>query len=295
MDVHLRDLRYFVTVAEELSFTAAAARLHVAQPTLSKQVRQLEATLRVPLFTRDRRRVALTEAGAVLLPQARDLLAGWDRTLGEVRQAAARTQRVLRIGVLTSIGRQLYPVVAKLFAAAEPGWQLSLETSPWTEATAGLADNRTDVALLWLPFDENDLAYPVLFTEPRWVAMPICHALATRAEVDFAELLDEPFVALPLQAGALREFWLASAERAGRPARIGHEVSSPDEAFEAVASGLGICLIAEGNATIYRRPDIVCRPVRGIPPCQLAVAWRRQDSRPAVQAFVAACRQATDT
>lgn len=292
MDVHLRDLRYFVAVAEELSFTAAATRLHVAQPTLSKQIRQLEVTLRTQLFNRDRRQIALAEAGEALLPQARLLLAGWDLAATEVAQATASSRKVLRIGALTSIGRQFYPVVARLFAAAEPGWQLSLEAHPWGEATAGLADNRTDAALVWLPLPGEDIAHHVLFTEPRWVAMPVGHRLADRDEVAFGELVDEPFVALPPEAGELREFWLATAERTGRPARIGHEVAGPDAAFEAVASGLGVCLLAEGNVTIYRRPDIVWRPVLGVSPCRLAVAWRRDDGRQVVRTFVEACQQA---
>ncbi|MBV9848031.1 MAG: LysR family transcriptional regulator [Kutzneria sp.] len=292
MDVHLRDLRYFVAVAEELSFTAAASRLHVAQPTLSKQIRQLETTLRAQLFARDRRQVVLTEVGAVLVPWARRLVADWERARTEVADAVAAGSKTLRIGALTSIGRELYPRVAKAFAESEPQWRLNLEAHSWDDVTAGLADGGVDVAIVWLPVPDPDIGYHVLFTEPRWVALPPCHRLADRNEVNFAELLDEPFIALPAEAGELREFWLATEERAGHPVRIGREVVSTDAAFEAVASGAGVCLLAEGNVAIYRRPDIVCRPVAGVSPCQLAVAWRRGDNRSVVRAFVAACRQA---
>src|SRR5262245_36062730 len=109
MDAHLRDLRYFLAVAEQLNFTRAADRLPLSQPALSKQIHGLEAALRVRLFDREPRQVKLTAAGGVLQSAARRLLADWDSTLVEVADAAAQEARVLRIGTLTAIGRQLYP------------------------------------------------------------------------------------------------------------------------------------------------------------------------------------------
>jgi DNA-binding transcriptional LysR family regulator len=111
MDAHLRDLRYFVAVAEELNFTRAAERLHLSQPALSKQIRGLEATLRAQLLRRDRRQVELTAAGAALHAVARSLLQDWDDGVAVVGDAAAQDARVLRAGTLTSIGRALYPAI----------------------------------------------------------------------------------------------------------------------------------------------------------------------------------------
>src|SRR5690606_29677919 len=104
MDVHLRDLRYFTAVAEELSFTRAAERLHVSQPALSKQIRGLERALRATLFDRDRRQVRLTPAGQALLGTARRVLAEWDDGTTAVADAVAQQQRTLRVGTLTAIG-----------------------------------------------------------------------------------------------------------------------------------------------------------------------------------------------
>jgi DNA-binding transcriptional LysR family regulator len=291
MDVHLRDLRYFVAVAEEESFTRAAGRLHVSQPALSKQIRQLELALRATLLDRDGRGVRLTEAGALLLPRARALLADWDGTAGAVAAASMRQRRTLRVGLQTSLGRDLYPAVSQRFAARQPGWRLVLRYGDWSDPTAGLAGEAVDAAFLWLPVPAG-IEYRVLVREPRWVALPADHPLADRAEVDFADLADEPWVVLPAAAGPARDFWLAADARAGRPARIGAEVSTPDETFEAIASGHGVHLLAAGNAVIYARPGITCRPVRGLSPCELAVAWRSGDDRPAVGAFVAACAEA---
>src|ERR671931_2722555 len=107
MDVHLRDLRYFVAVAEELHFTRAAERLHVSQPALSKQIRLLERHLRAPLFVREPRSVRLTPVGAELLAHARDVLDRWDAGLAVVNEVAASDRRVLVVGIHTSVGRDL--------------------------------------------------------------------------------------------------------------------------------------------------------------------------------------------
>jgi DNA-binding transcriptional LysR family regulator len=293
MDVHLRDLRYFVAVAEEASFTHAAERLHVSQPGLSKQLRQLERSLGATLLLRDRRGVSLTAAGAALLPEARRLLGAWDAVAGVVETAGAQERSELRVGLQTGLGRGLYPAVARRFAALQPGWRVALRLRGWSDPSAGLRDHTTDAAFLWLPVPDG-LEARVLLVEPRWVALSAGHRLAARAEIDFAELLDEPFVALPAPAGPLRDFWLAAAERGGRPARVAVEAATPDETFEAVAAGAGIHLLAAGNVPLYTHPDVVCRPVSGLSPCGLAIAWRRGDRRRPVRAFVRACAEVAD-
>ncbi|MDN3356017.1 LysR substrate-binding domain-containing protein [Actinomadura sp. DC4] len=284
MDAHLRDLRYFVAVAEELSFTKAAAeRLFISQPALSKQIRQLESVLRVRLFDRDRRTVALTKAGEALLPRARKLLAQWEETRRAVTGAARET--TLTVGFQTRPGRGLIPGVT----ARMVGWKLLFRQVSWRDATAGLASSEVDVAIAWLPVpDDGRLAWRVVATEERWVALPAGHRLASRADVALADLTDEPFIALPAAAGPLRGFWLAADERGTAP-RVVAEAETAEETFEAVASGLGVALLAAGNAEIYRRDDVVFRPVRDLSPSSLAVVWRTDDTRPAIRTFVEAC------
>jgi DNA-binding transcriptional LysR family regulator len=121
MDVHLRDLRYFVAVAEELSFTRAAKRLYVSQPVLSKQIRQLERNLRATLLRRDSRGVTLSPAGLALLPHAQRLLKEWSEAADEAVAADAQDHRVLRVGLQTSIGRDLYPAASAALRRAGRG------------------------------------------------------------------------------------------------------------------------------------------------------------------------------
>lgn len=289
MDVHLRNLRYFVAVADELHFTRAAERLHVSQPALSKQVRQLERELRFPLFRRDRRRVELSDAGNALLPVARQLLAEWDEGLKAAAERASEEGKVLRVGFQTSVGGGLYQEIASRFAEENPGWRLALRLHAWSDPTGGLLDESADVAFLWLPTGAEDrIEIRPLRNERRFVALPVGHRLAGRKALQLADLLDEPFIALPPEAGALRDYWLALDERGGRPAVIGGEAATPDETFESVATGHGVVLLAEGNTTVYARPGLVYRPVLDLTPCRLAIAWRRGDARGAVRGFVRA-------
>lgn len=288
MDVHLRDLRYFVAVADELSFTAAAARLHVSQPGLSKQVRQLERDLRATLLHREPRGVRLTVAGAALLPEARRLVEAWAAVTREVRAADAADRGELRVGLQTGIGRGLYPAAVHRFAGLRPGVRPVLGLRGWDDGGVGLLDGHSDVAIAWLPLPDG-VDHQVLVTEPRLVAFHCDHRLADKEMIDVADLLDEPFVAPPETAGPMREFWLAIPERHGHPVRIGAEAATPDEAFEAVAAGLGVHLVAAGNAALYRRASIACRLVTGVPPAQLVVAWRHGDRRGPVRDFVTAC------
>jgi DNA-binding transcriptional LysR family regulator len=295
MDAHLRDLRYFVAVAEELHFGRAAERLHLSQPALSKQIRALETTLRAPLFRRDRRRVELTAAGTVLYAVARDLLRDWDDGIAVVADAAAQEARVLRVGTLTSIGRALYPAIIDHFAKRQPGWQVELRSFGWGDATGGLRDQAADAAFVWLPVDDPLIDCEVLAVERRFVALSAGHPLAGRSSVGFGEIAGEPVAALPASAGPARDFWLAVSARGGLPARVAAEVSTADEVFEIVASGAAIVLLAEGNAAVYARPGIVCVPVSDLAPARLAIAWRRGDRRLAVRDFVRACRDAAGT
>jgi DNA-binding transcriptional LysR family regulator len=288
MEAHLRDLRYFQAVAEELHFTRAAERLFISQPALSKQIRLLERQLGVRLFDRDPRGVRLTAAGKALADNTETVLVGWEQALEACHDAATEAASILVVGIQTSIGRDLQRRAAAEFATRQPGWRLIPRLFPWEDPTAGLADHSSDVALLWLPVpDEPRLATTVLFTEPRWVALPEDHPLAAFETVPFDALLDEPFIALPKSSGQLRDYWLAVDHRPrGSRVRIGAEARNADETFELIAAGVGIVLLAAGNALIYDRPGIVCRPVHGLSPSQLAIARRHDDRRIPVRDFI---------
>ncbi|MEW2519475.1 LysR family transcriptional regulator [Actinacidiphila alni] len=299
VDVHGRDLRYFLAVAEELHFTRAAERLFVSQPALSKQVRALESQLGIALFVRAPRGVSLTAAGAALVPHARRVLGAWDEAWAAVEEARAAERGTLTVGMSTSPGRGgLLPAIRSRFTAAHPEATVRLRQVSWDDPTAGLADGGSDVAFVWLPLPGQERYDSlVVAEEPRLVALPDTHPLAARtpvgAPVDFADLLDEPFLALPAAAGPLRDYWLATDARSGRPARIGAEVASTEETYEALVAGLGVVLLAAGNAPLVTLGGVTTRPVRGVSPSRFALAWPRDTPRPLIRGYVRACRRAT--
>ncbi|MFD7565353.1 LysR family transcriptional regulator [Streptomyces tendae] len=293
MDVDTRLLRYFATVAEEGSLTRAAQRLYVSQPALTKQIRQLESALGVPLFTRSRSGMALTEPGRALAARVPALLAGWQAALRETRSAARRADRILRVGFLASAANEAtQPIIAE-FARRRPDWWAEMRQAAWSNPTAGLADSDVDVALVRLPFPgQEKLRVVELFSEPRCVALPETHPLAGRETIDFRELWDEPFVAAPPETGPWREYWLAADERDGHPVRIGAVTEQPDDWLTAIANGYGVALAPESAARFYTRPGVVHRPVTGVAPSRVAVAWApADDADPVVRDFVRCCRE----
>ena len=138
MDVHGRDLRYFVAVAEDLHFTRAAERLFISQPALSKQIRMLERQLGAPLFDRGRDGVRLTPVGEALLPHARAVLAAWDRGRTEAEQAKRRQQATLVAGMSTSPGRGgLLAAIRSRFSDLQPAATVELRQASWGGRAAG--------------------------------------------------------------------------------------------------------------------------------------------------------------
>ncbi|MEU6603519.1 LysR family transcriptional regulator [Streptomyces shenzhenensis] len=291
MDVDTRLLRSFVAVADTGSLTRAAERLFLSQPALTKQIKQLETRLGVRLFTRSRAGMALTEPGRTLAARAPALLADWDRLLRETKGAADRAARVLRVGFMASAANEATQHIVAEFARRRPGWRADMRQAAWSDPTAGLADGDTDVALLRLPFPGQDaLRVAVLFSEPRWIALPAGHPLGTRDLIPFRDLWDEPFVAAPPESGAWRDHWLAVGEREGHPVRIGAVTDRPDDWLSAIANGYGIALAPESAARYYARPGVVYRPVSGVSPSRIGVAWApADDTDPVVQDFVRAC------
>ncbi|MFG2125481.1 LysR family transcriptional regulator [Streptomyces sp. NPDC048710] len=291
MDVDTRLLRSFLAVAEDGSLTRAAERVHVSQPALTKQIRQLETQLGVRLFDRSRAGMALTGPGRELARLAPKVLTAWDGARRATRAADRQASRVLRVGFLASAANEATQEIVAAFGRSRPGWRAELRQAAWTNPSAGLATGDVDVALLRLPFPGQDaLRVEPLFSEPRRVALPATHPLAARDTIAFRELWDEPFVAAPQETGAWRDHWLAADEREGHPVRVGAVTEQPDDWLNAIANGYGIALAPQSAARFYARPGVVYRPVTGVSPTQVGVAWAPTDDRnPVVQDFVRCC------
>jgi DNA-binding transcriptional LysR family regulator len=291
MDVDTRLLRYFSAVAADGNLTHAAERLSVSQPALTKQIKQLESQLGVQLFTRSRAGMILTAAGLALASTTPVVLAEWDKTLRETKTAASAAARVLRVGFMSSAANEATQLIIAAFARLRPDWRVDLRQAAWSDPTAGLGSGDADVALLRLPFPgQEHVRVDVLLTEPRWVALPASHPLTAQAEIAFHQLWDEPFVAAPAESGWWRDYWLATSEREGHPVRIGAVTNQPDAFLTLIANGSGIALTPASAARYYARPGITYRPVIGVSPSQVGVAWPlANDGNPVIQDFVRCC------
>jgi DNA-binding transcriptional LysR family regulator len=286
VDVHVRDLRYFLAVAAEGNFTRAAQALYVSQPALSKQIRALERQLRVPLFDRHHRDLRLTRAGRQLVPRAEEIVGTWDTARAELARTAACS---LVVGMHTSPGRGLLPDVRARLRQGCADAEIELRQMPWADPTAGLGDRTTDVAFVWLPLPQPPYRWITIAREARLVALARGHRLAGRRSVSMADLLDEPFLALPESAGALRDHFLALDARGDHPVRVAATINDTEETYEAVAAGVGVCLLAAGNAPILARGDVVMPVVDDLPPSELVLAWHERQRPPLLEAFVETC------
>ncbi|HEY8583305.1 MAG TPA: LysR family transcriptional regulator [Capillimicrobium sp.] len=293
--MELRQLRYFVAVAEERSFTRAAERLHVAQPALSVQVRRLEGELGVDLVDRSRRTIRLTDAGEVLLAEARRLLSGLDQTVELVRRTGAGDVGRIAVGFVPSAANEALPPLLRRYGAAHPGVRVDLQELAPDALVRGLHEGRLDVCFLYLPFDDATLATAVVAREAFVAALPSDHPLAgdgEDAELDVGALAGQPFV-LPARHGmpGLHAQVLALCREAGfSPRAVQEEVWLVQTMIGLVAAGVGVALVPD-SARALRRRGVVYRPLRdggGEHVVELAAVWRRDDPSPLVRAFVGA-------
>jgi DNA-binding transcriptional LysR family regulator len=268
--MELRQLRYFVAVAEELHFRRAAARLHMSQPPLSNQVRLLEEELGCPLMIRSRRRVELTPAGAAFLQDARTLLADLDDAVQRAQRIHAGQAGTLRISFVGSALLSLVPEVVRRYRAARPDVELQLRERSTEEQLRELRGGTIDVALVPLPVDAPDLRTEVLRRERTVAALPATHPLAQLKRVPLRSLAAEPLVMFPReQAPGLHDRLLASLSAPDLRPSVAQYAPETQTIIGLVAAEIGVALV---QASVQRLalPGVTYRPVRGAPTIELA-------------------------
>jgi DNA-binding transcriptional LysR family regulator len=268
--VHLRDIEYFVAVAEELHFGRAADRMFVAQPSLSRQIARLEADLGVRLLQRDRRTVALTEAGRVLKIEADKLLRAWDSAVKATTAAGRTEQQILTLGTNVALGGELVAAISEGLHRRFAEWRVRVVAIPFGDASAGLLSGKTQVGIVWPPFPGlEQLNSRALTSQQRVLTLSSRHPLAVSADqpIEYPQIADLPFVRVRGQRSVERE-WLM------KPDAFHPDASTPDEWFDIIATGEAVGITTVDTARRYRRDDIVYRPLLGIEPARPQVAWR---------------------
>jgi DNA-binding transcriptional LysR family regulator len=284
MTVELRHLRVFLAIAEEGTITAAAARLHLTQPAVSRTLRQLETHLGVSLIDRSTHHLAMTPAGRTFRSRAAAAVAAVDDLLNP---AGAGTWP-LRLGhSWSALGRHTTTLLRRW---REERPETPLELMRIDDATAGLGQGRVDVAILRQPIDLPGVRTEALLTEPRMAALPADSPLAQRTRLTLADLADRTIAVNPSTGTTTLALWPAAATPVATV-----EVANTDDWLAAIAAGQAAGVTTSATAAMYPHPFVAYLPLTDAAPVAVHLAWREPPSHPAVAGLVALARRIVDS
>ncbi|MEU6676454.1 LysR substrate-binding domain-containing protein [Streptomyces sp. NPDC046925] len=290
--MELRQLRYFLALAEECHFGRAAARLHVAQPALSQQIKQLERELGVDLFTRTTRRVEPTEAGRELTGYARVVVLEEERARARMRELATGHAGRVAVGFIGTATYDVLPQVARTVRAELPGITMDLRGEVLApELVEGLLAGTYDLAVIRGAVTDPDIRLTPLRSEPLVAVLPSHHPLAGRPSLALAALADEPFVVHPSQSrSSMYDRVLNACERAGfRPASL-TEVGETATLVVFVAAGHGVALVPQSVQSLSLE-GVTYVPLEEPESVDLLLARRAHRNSPASEQVAAVIEQ----
>jgi DNA-binding transcriptional LysR family regulator len=288
--MELRLLRYFIAVAQELHFTRAAARLHIAQPALSRQIRELETAIGTELFLRSKRWVKLSDAGAVLLPQAIRIVDEAEAAARSARRAGKGEVGTLDVGFTSSTGGDLLPRAVSVYRRRYPHVEIRPREAITSQQIPMLLNDEIHVGLIQDLGVLPGITVLRLRRERMVVALHRTHRLAARTSVAIADLADEPFVLGPGESALSTHPVGVACAAAGFAPRVVEQATDSVSRLVLVASGIGVSLLPTSSRHLATR-EIVYRPIRGHPvTMDLLAAWRRARVSPLRSAFVEVLR-----
>lgn len=290
--MELYQLRSFVVMADEMHVGRAAKRLHLAQPTLSRQLAALERDLGLPLFSRVRRRLRLTTTGEVFLGRVREILRQTDEAAQEARRADRGELGTLRLGYVQSAIYEAVPRLVERFRTACPDVRVEVQAMTTLRQIDGLRSNELDAGLLRPQQPSDDLLGGLttrVLTRGTWQAvLPAAHPLAGSPHVALAALAAEPFVLYAREEGSTgRDTILAHCARAGFAPRVVQEATDAQTIVALVAAKLGVSLLL-GPTPPVDPGLVVCRPLDGyLPSWELTLAWSDANPSSVLARFLA--------
>jgi DNA-binding transcriptional LysR family regulator len=277
-DLDLRLVRYFAVVADHQHFGRAAEALHVAQPSLSRQIRRLEQQLGARLLERSTHGTRLTEAGEVFLFYAKALVQAAAEATASTRAAALPSH----ITVGYTAGIIVTPAVREL-GRQHPDAEVRTLHLDWKEARSALLEHRVDAAVVRLPLRTDQLHVTVLYDEPRLLLVPLDHRLAGKGVVTLDDIADEP---LPREPDPdWNAFWRIDPRPDGRPAPDGPFVDALEDKLEIIAAGQAVAIVSAGLRADRLRPDLTTVPLKGVEPSHVVLATRAGERNRLVAAF----------
>ncbi len=285
--IDIRQMRYFVVLAETLHFGRAAERLHLSQPPLSRQIAALEKELGVQLLERGSRHARLTHAGRRFLEDARAVLASFDQACRNARRAASGELGELSIGFMMHAAHTVLPGLARRYMASHPEVRVELrEVIPGSLVDAVLT-GRFDAGIMFSPGPIRGLEMRPVHREQLCLAVHAGHPLANRALVCAGDLRGEPLIAAPSEvAPTLREAIAGYCRSGGLEPTIKLEAQLQQTIVTLVAEGLGIALVPECLAK-QGIADVTFRALANAPTIEHVIAWRPGNLNPALPPFLA--------
>ena len=296
MNIELRQLRYFVAVAEENHFGRAAARLHMTQPPLSQTIQALEAALDTPLFQRTKRSVALTPAGAALLPEARRILQQAAALPDLARRAASGESGLLSLSFVSTADYSVLPPLLREFRERYPQVQIELREATTDVQLEDLMQGRIDAGLLIPPLHDKakaELDYVTVLSEPLVLAAPQgLKALRGKGNAGLKSVSDLPLIIFPRRiAPAFHDAILGCFRDAGLTPRIGQEAIQMQTIVGLVSAGMGIALVPQSVSNL-KRPGVEYKPLSDKTAAfETGLAWRRDNPSPVLRAFLELLRK----
>lgn len=292
MSIDLKQLKYFLAVAEEKSFSRAAERLHISQPPLSQQIMKLESELGVKLFARTTRTFELTVAGKALMSEAADLLGRMRMTIDTIRQIDRGEVGRLRVGIVGSAMWGPIPSLLEEFQTKFPRVTWTLHEMGPTLQYEALRAKQVDVGFWREPrLDEDvlksdNLRQELCFRENVCVAINEHHPLAKQDAVELMDIAEEPMLTLALDKSSFPRYLMQCCVKAGFQPTIAQEATEPQTLLAMVGAGLGVALMPETTSRIGW-PGVVFVPIRTDPPsANLYITYTTQDDAPVVRAFL---------
>ncbi|MDZ7967299.1 MAG: LysR family transcriptional regulator [Nostoc sp. DedSLP03] len=290
--MELRHLRYFVILAEELHFGRAAERLHIAQPPLSQQIRQLERELGFELFHRTKRNVQLTEAGHVFLCEVQQIF----RQLQQAIQVGQQTSRgeigQLVVGFVSSATYNILPTILRSFRSCVPSVSLELHELTTDQQLEWLREGRMDVGFVRPPVDENRFSWEIIFQESLMVALPEAHLLANESDVCLTSLANEPFILFPrILAPGLYDLIISLCQQAGFSPNVAQEAIQMQTIVSLVAAEMGVAIVPASLQNMQRTGVVYKSVQESTSKVGIAMIWRKNETSPTVQKLVEIVRQ----
>jgi len=285
--MELRHLRYFLAVAEELHFSRAAARLRIAQPPLSQQIRQLEQELGVALFHRTNRRVEMTPAGRAFMDEVRRVFEQTELAVSTAQRAGRGEIGQLAIGFVPSADLDILPRVLRVWSTRFPAVGIGLHPLLPSAQTEALRDGRIQIGFVRLPVEAGGLVVETIQREPLLAVLPSGHRLARRSTVRLSELRNDPMIMFPRHtAPGYYDFLLAACRRAGFTPRALHEPGSVQTNLGLVSARLGVTLMPASIRNLARA-GVVYRPLTPpVPHVEMAIAYRPDERSAVLPAFL---------